>query len=200
VRRALVLGGDVLREEHFGPASFIITHDSAAAALTSAADTAHQCGAIATHVYSTNPEFQDQAEAAFVAAGASTTFNLCGPMPLNYAAALRGEALFVSAATGGFIGPNEIWRVDLGTLRSRLVARVKGASGPIAFDGAGNRLGMGAGHYDRTFAYRRHRTIWRRPWLVGVAFACQRSAGIAPQPWDVRLDAVVTETGVVYFV
>lgn len=77
----------LLREEHFGPASFIITHDSAAAALASAADTAHQCGAIATHVYSTNQEFQDQAEAAFVTAGASTTFNLCGPMPLNYAAA-----------------------------------------------------------------------------------------------------------------
>jgi phenylacetic acid degradation protein paaN len=77
----------MLREEHFGPASFIITHDSADAALASAASTAQQCGAIATHVYSSNGHFQDQAEAAFVAAGASTTFNLSGPMPLNYAAA-----------------------------------------------------------------------------------------------------------------
>jgi acyl-CoA reductase-like NAD-dependent aldehyde dehydrogenase len=80
-------GHALLREEHFGPASFIITHDTAGAALHSAATTAQQCGAIATHVYSSNTEFQDDAEAAFVAAGASTTFNLTGPMPLNYAAA-----------------------------------------------------------------------------------------------------------------
>jgi phenylacetic acid degradation protein paaN len=77
----------LLREEHFGPASFVITHDSAAAALASAADTAHECGAIATHVYSADKAFMDAAEQAFVAAGASTTFNLTGPMPLNYAAA-----------------------------------------------------------------------------------------------------------------
>ncbi len=69
----------------------------------------------------------------------------------------------------------------------------------VAFDDAGNRLGMGAGHYDRTFAYRRHRSAWHRPWLVGVAFDCQRSAGITPRPWDVRLDAVVTEYGMETF-
>ncbi len=78
---------ELLQDEHFGPASFIITHDSADAALRSAAATALKCGAIATHVYSSNQDFQDQAEEAFVAAGASTTFNLSGPMPLNYAAA-----------------------------------------------------------------------------------------------------------------
>lgn len=77
----------MLLEEHFGPASFIITHDSAEAALASAAAAALQCGAIATHVYSSDRSFQGNAEQAFVAAGASTTFNLSGPMPLNYAAA-----------------------------------------------------------------------------------------------------------------
>jgi ubiquitin C-terminal hydrolase len=55
--------------------------------LDRAAAAAQQCGAIATHVYSSDTAFQDQAESAFVAAGASTTFNLSGPMPLNYAAA-----------------------------------------------------------------------------------------------------------------
>jgi phenylacetic acid degradation protein paaN len=78
---------DALLQEHFGPASFIINHDTATAALASAAQAALQCGAIATHVYSTNKVFMDQAEQAFVSAGASTTFNLTGPMPLNYAAA-----------------------------------------------------------------------------------------------------------------
>lgn len=78
---------EMLLEEHFGPASFIISHDSAEAALASAASAALKCGAIATHVYSADKAFMDSAEQALVAAGASTTFNLTGPMPLNYAAA-----------------------------------------------------------------------------------------------------------------
>jgi acyl-CoA reductase-like NAD-dependent aldehyde dehydrogenase len=78
---------EMLLEEHFGPASFIINHDSADAALANAANAAQQCGAIATHVYSSNKNFMDQAEMAFLNAGASTTFNLSGLMPLNYAAA-----------------------------------------------------------------------------------------------------------------
>lgn len=65
----------------------------------------------------------------------------------------------------------------------------------VAFDGAGNRLGMGAGHYDRTFGFRRHRRHWRGPRLVGLAYDGQRLKRIDPEPWDVPLDAVVTESG-----
>jgi phenylacetic acid degradation protein paaN len=78
---------DCLREEHFGPASFIISHDSDTSALGHAAGDARNHGAIATHVYSVRDEFLDAAEEAFVKAGASLTCNLTGPMPLNYAAA-----------------------------------------------------------------------------------------------------------------
>jgi len=78
---------DLPRREHFGPASFVISHDNAAGALGHAAADAKNHGAIATHVYSVRGDYLDQAEAAFVDAGASLTCNLTGPMPLNYAAA-----------------------------------------------------------------------------------------------------------------
>jgi 5-formyltetrahydrofolate cyclo-ligase len=66
----------------------------------------------------------------------------------------------------------------------------------VGFDRRGNRLGMGAGYYDRALRRRLDRTrSWRRPRLVGVAFACQELTSIPVSPWDVPLDLVVTEHG-----
>ncbi len=65
----------------------------------------------------------------------------------------------------------------------------------VAFDGAGSRLGMGGGYYDRCFAYLNQRSRWRRPRLIGVAFELQRAEEIPSRPWDVRLDGVSTERG-----
>jgi 5-formyltetrahydrofolate cyclo-ligase len=65
----------------------------------------------------------------------------------------------------------------------------------VAFDDHGHRLGMGGGYYDRTFAYLRHRKHWRRPKLIGVAFEFQRLAELPAQPWDVPLDGIITEKG-----
>jgi 5-formyltetrahydrofolate cyclo-ligase len=68
----------------------------------------------------------------------------------------------------------------------------------VGFDRDGNRLGMGAGFYDRALRRRRDRARrWRRPRLVGLAFACQEVARIEPATWDVPLDLVVTEREVV---
>jgi 5-formyltetrahydrofolate cyclo-ligase len=66
----------------------------------------------------------------------------------------------------------------------------------VGFDLQCNRVGMGAGFYDRTLAPLRRRSRWRRPRLIGVAHECQRVECIEPRPWDVPLDAVVTEAGV----
>jgi 5-formyltetrahydrofolate cyclo-ligase len=63
----------------------------------------------------------------------------------------------------------------------------------LAFDGHGQRLGMGGGWYDRSFAFRRQRP--GRPWLVGVAYGWQRVPAVVAEDWDVPLDAVVTEQG-----
>ncbi|WP_407352586.1 5-formyltetrahydrofolate cyclo-ligase [Luteimonas sp. R10] len=62
----------------------------------------------------------------------------------------------------------------------------------VGFDSAGNRLGMGAGWYDRSFAFRRERSA--PPWLVGAAFSAQRVDALPAAPWDVPLDAVCSET------
>ncbi|HEX9208668.1 MAG TPA: 5-formyltetrahydrofolate cyclo-ligase [Steroidobacteraceae bacterium] len=68
----------------------------------------------------------------------------------------------------------------------------------VGFDSSGNRLGMGAGFYDRALRRRLDRsTTWRRPRLIGVAYACQQLPVIPASPWDVPLDLVVTERGVI---
>ena len=68
----------------------------------------------------------------------------------------------------------------------------------VGFDRRGNRLGMGAGYYDRALRHRRDAARpWRRPRLVGLAFACQEVATIATSRWDVPLDIVVTEREVI---
>jgi 5-formyltetrahydrofolate cyclo-ligase len=61
----------------------------------------------------------------------------------------------------------------------------------IAFDARGHRLGMGAGWYDRSFAFRSARAA--PPWLVGAGFAAQQVDTLSPESWDVTLDAVCTE-------
>ena len=66
----------------------------------------------------------------------------------------------------------------------------------VAFDGSGNRLGMGAGYYDRTFEAARRRTAWRGPKRIGVAYELQRTDSLPAAEWDVPLDAVVTEHAV----
>ncbi|KAB2319739.1 5-formyltetrahydrofolate cyclo-ligase [Betaproteobacteria bacterium SCN1] len=63
----------------------------------------------------------------------------------------------------------------------------------VGFDTAGHRLGMGGGFYDATLAYMRQRRHWRKPRLIGVAFECQRVTALPHDPWDMPLDAVLTE-------
>ena len=63
----------------------------------------------------------------------------------------------------------------------------------VAFDAHCNRLGMGGGYYDRSFSYLNSRKLWRKPRLVGIAHECQRVASLQTEPWDIPLDAVVTE-------
>lgn len=64
----------------------------------------------------------------------------------------------------------------------------------VAFDDAGNRLGMGGGYYDRSFAFLNHRGSWRRPYLVGVAYDFQQVGALAFDCWDIPLNAIVTPT------
>ena len=63
----------------------------------------------------------------------------------------------------------------------------------VAFDERGNRLGMGAGYYDRTFEAVRRRTAWRGPKRVGVAYEIQKVPSLPAADWDIGLDAIVTD-------
>ncbi len=64
----------------------------------------------------------------------------------------------------------------------------------VAFDADCNRIGMGGGFYDRSFAFRKQGIA--KPLLVGVAHELQKVDAIEPQVWDVRLDMVVTEQAI----
>lgn len=64
----------------------------------------------------------------------------------------------------------------------------------LGFDGHGHRLGHDNGYYDRTLA-----TIRPKPLTIGIGYEFGRLDTVHPQPHDVPLDAIVTETGVTWF-
>ena len=66
----------------------------------------------------------------------------------------------------------------------------------VAVDVTGNRLGQGAGHYDRTLAALRA-TRWVV--AVGVAWDMQRVDALPADPWDQPLDALATPSGWIRF-
>lgn len=61
----------------------------------------------------------------------------------------------------------------------------------LAFDAAGGRLGYGGGFYDRTLA------ALPNGGRIGCAFAAQQVDAVPVGPYDVRLDAIATENGIV---
>jgi 5-formyltetrahydrofolate cyclo-ligase len=65
----------------------------------------------------------------------------------------------------------------------------------VGVDGAGRRLGMGGGFYDRVAAFRGLRKYWRGPRLIGFGFDCQRVDSVDAQIWDLRFDATATQSG-----
>jgi 5-formyltetrahydrofolate cyclo-ligase len=64
----------------------------------------------------------------------------------------------------------------------------------VAFDEKLHRIGMGGGYYDRCFQFLKRRRNWLHPKLLGVAFDCQRVEKFAPNPWDIPLYQVFTES------
>ena len=65
----------------------------------------------------------------------------------------------------------------------------------VVFDENRNRIGMGGGFYDRSFAMRKNPQV-TTPVLIGVAHESQKVDEIMPESWDVRLDMVVTDRGI----
>lgn len=61
----------------------------------------------------------------------------------------------------------------------------------LGFDSALNRIGQGAGFYDRAFA------ALPDVKKIGWGWSIQQRPAIGCDPWDVPLDAVVTEAGII---
>lgn len=62
----------------------------------------------------------------------------------------------------------------------------------VAYDQSGNRLGMGAGYYDRYLEPLRN---LRTPLRVGIAYSLQALTRINKNKWDIPLHGVVNENG-----
>jgi len=61
----------------------------------------------------------------------------------------------------------------------------------LAFDTTGNRLGYGAGYYDRFLSS--HPAIRK----IGLAFLCQETPEVPVEGNDIRMDYIVTEEGII---
>ena len=59
----------------------------------------------------------------------------------------------------------------------------------VGFDGSRYRLGYGGGFYDRTIA-----AMPARPRLIGIGFTGSRLRTIFPQPHDIPMDRIVTDS------
>jgi 5-formyltetrahydrofolate cyclo-ligase len=61
----------------------------------------------------------------------------------------------------------------------------------LAFDRKGNRLGYGAGYYDRFLSSHPHLT------RIGIAFSCQEVEEIPADATDASMDIIVTDNGII---
>jgi 5-formyltetrahydrofolate cyclo-ligase len=100
--------------------------------------------------------------------------------PLEYRAWKPGEALV-----------SGVWDIPIPERRD-LVTPSMVLAPLVGFDCACYRLGYGGGYFDRTLA-----ALDPRPLAIGVGFALQAIETIHPQPFDIPMDLLVTEAGVV---
>ncbi len=66
----------------------------------------------------------------------------------------------------------------------------------VGFDLEGNRLGMGGGFYDATFAFKKRSEFNSPPRLVGLAHSCQQVDHIRSETWDISLNTVITDCNI----
>ena len=67
----------------------------------------------------------------------------------------------------------------------------------LGFDRHGARLGFGGGYYDRALSGLRE-VCGKVPLLLGIGYSCQvLDTELPTDDWDVRLDSVITEAGVI---
>jgi 5-formyltetrahydrofolate cyclo-ligase len=98
--------------------------------------------------------------------------------PLEYRAWRPGETLV-----------DGVWNIPVPEKREIVTPGIVLAP-VVGFDRACYRLGYGGGYFDRTLA-----GLAPKPLAIGIGFEVQRIETIYPQPFDVPMDRIVTETG-----
>jgi len=71
----------------------------------------------------------------------------------------------------------------------------------VAFDEAGERIGMGGGYYDRTLAkwYQSYLTDTQtKPYPIGIAHDCQQIDKVPKELWDIPLPEIITPSQDLY--
>lgn len=120
--------------------------------------------------------------------GAETYFPVITPVGMRFAPA-DGTTRWVRGVLGIEVPDVEASALVEGTALDLVLVPL------VAFDARGNRLGMGGGYYDRAFADRLDSPA--PPRLLGCAHALQRVEALSAEAWDVPLDAIATDTGVI---
>ena len=97
--------------------------------------------------------------------------------PLEYRAWRPGETLV-----------DGVWNIPVPEKRELAIPAMVLAP-VVGFDGGCYRLGYGGGYFDRTLA-----ALSPKPLAIGIGFELQAIETIYPQPFDVPMDLIVTET------
>jgi 5-formyltetrahydrofolate cyclo-ligase len=100
--------------------------------------------------------------------------------PLEYRTWAPGEALVAG-----------VWDIPIPE-RREVVTPAMVLAPLVGFDRACYRLGYGGGYFDRTLG-----ALNPRPLAIGVGFAIQEIATIYPQDFDIPMDLIVAEAGIV---
>lgn len=113
----------------------------------------------------------------------------------------RGEMCFIDSRSLGKATINQYSIIEPGRHSPRLSSkRLQAVVMPLtAYDGQGQRLGMGAGYYDRNLHWQNRRKHWLGPKLIGSAWASQQTTTIPAEPWDRPLNALVNEKKLLTF-
>ncbi len=137
------------------------------------------------------------------------------PFPLLYRALNMGKSVYLPVLVP--FGTNRLWFAPY-QLNSKMALNRYGIPEPqvprsklldprsldlvltplVGFDNKCNRLGMGGGYYDKTFAFLRNRRSWIKPRLLGLAYDLQKVDRLLQEKWDVPLYGVATESGVFF--
>ena len=66
----------------------------------------------------------------------------------------------------------------------------------IAIDSLGNRIGMGGGYYDRSFAFKKQIAITMPPFLLAVGWDFQyiKTTQFDMEDWDIPMNAFISES------